>query len=134
MEWIQPWLPESCPESPGLETHLSMVGETMAEPGASCRLEQILLFKPHLSNVHHILISRVFMSFLQVDVTPNGGNHPKIGNWDSYEHIDQATGILAYFVDRIGTKFPGWSGEQKLKGLSAEQRDLTVRYTLCFNV
>lgn len=69
-----------------------------------------------------------------MDVTPNGGNHPKIGDWNSYEHINQATGILVYFIDRIGNKFPNWSAEQKLKGLSAKQCDLTVRYTLCSKV
>ncbi|XP_075870425.1 lysozyme g-like [Nelusetta ayraudi] len=53
---------------------------------------------------------------MQVDVTPNGGNHKKTGAWNSYEHIDQATGILAGFVDKVGTKFPNWSEEQKLKG------------------
>ncbi|KAM7009710.1 SPbeta prophage-derived uncharacterized transglycosylase YomI-like [Tautogolabrus adspersus] len=53
---------------------------------------------------------------MQVDVTPNGGNHKKEGAWDSEEHLSQATGILVYFLQRISTKFPHWSPEQKLKG------------------
>lgn len=99
-------------------------------PGASCRLEQILRFKPHPSEVHHIFISRVSMSFLQVDLRW----HPQIGAWNSYEHINHATGILVEKTNTISAKFPGWSGEQKLKGLSAEQRDPTVRHVLCSNV
>lgn len=88
-------------------------------PGASCRLEPILLFEPHLSNVCHIFISR--MSFLQVDLRW----HQKIGDWNSYEHIDQATGLLVGFIGQMSQR--GWSAEQALKGLSAEQRDPTVR-------
>ncbi|KAM3624667.1 uncharacterized protein V6R79_026326 [Siganus canaliculatus] len=53
---------------------------------------------------------------MQVDVTPNGGNHKKRGDWDSEEHIDQATEILVYFIKRIQSKFPGWTKEQALKG------------------
>lgn len=51
----------------------------------------------------------------------DGGNHKVDNDWDSYEHIDQATGILVYFIERISRKFPKWSEEQKLKGLPAEQ-------------
>lgn len=53
---------------------------------------------------------------MQVDVNPNGGGHTARGSWDSEEHLSQATGILVYFIDRISTKFPSWSSEQKLKG------------------
>lgn len=61
------------------------------------------------------------MSNLQIDVTKDGGNHKPVGEWNSYEHIDQATGILVTFIKRISRKFPRWSEEQKLKGSSAEQ-------------
>lgn len=53
---------------------------------------------------------------MQVDVTPTGGNHPKVGGPTSYEHIDYATGTLAKFTKKIGEKYPHWSEEQKLKG------------------
>lgn len=53
---------------------------------------------------------------MQVDVNPRGGGHIARGAWDSEEHVDQATGILVYFIDKISSKFPGWSKEQKLKG------------------
>jgi len=53
----------------------------------------------------------------QVDVNPNGGGHTAVGQWDSAAHLNQATGILVYFIQRIETKFPNWSAEQKLKGL-----------------
>ncbi|XP_033945552.1 lysozyme g-like [Pseudochaenichthys georgianus] len=53
---------------------------------------------------------------MQVDVNPNGGGHTARGSWDSEEHLSQATGILVHFIDRISTKFPSWSSEQKLKG------------------
>ncbi|XP_034442809.1 lysozyme g-like [Hippoglossus hippoglossus] len=53
---------------------------------------------------------------MQVDVNPNGGGHTAVGGWDSEEHLNQGTGILVDFIDRISKKFPGWSREQKLKG------------------
>ncbi|XP_029288378.1 lysozyme g-like [Cottoperca gobio] len=53
---------------------------------------------------------------MQVDVNPNGGGHKAVGEWDSEEHLRQATGILVYFIDRIRNKFPNWSREQQLKG------------------
>ncbi|KAK0130640.1 Lysozyme g [Merluccius polli] len=52
---------------------------------------------------------------MQVDVNPNGGNHKAEGKWDSEEHLNQATGILVYFIKRIQNKFPNWGAEQKLK-------------------
>ena len=54
---------------------------------------------------------------LQVDVNPNGGNHKAEGKWDNEEHLNQATGILVYFIKKIQNKFPDWDAEQKLKGL-----------------
>ncbi|XP_034544026.1 lysozyme g-like isoform X1 [Notolabrus celidotus] len=54
---------------------------------------------------------------MQVDVNPNGGGHTAQGAWNSEEHISQATGILVYFLGRIGKKFPTWNKEQQLKGL-----------------
>ncbi|XP_033985996.1 lysozyme g-like isoform X2 [Trematomus bernacchii] len=53
---------------------------------------------------------------MQVDVTPNGGNHTPRGDWDSEEHLNQATEILVYFIGRISTKFPTWSRAQNLRG------------------
>ncbi|XP_060947438.1 lysozyme g-like [Limanda limanda] len=53
---------------------------------------------------------------MQVDVNPNGGGHTAIGGWDSEEHLNQATGILVYFISRIKNKFPHWSEELQLKG------------------
>ncbi|KAM3622569.1 uncharacterized protein V6R79_000415 [Siganus canaliculatus] len=53
---------------------------------------------------------------MQVDVTPDGGNHKKRGDWDSEEHLSQATEILVYFIKRIQNKFPRWTREQALKG------------------
>ena len=55
---------------------------------------------------------------IQVDVNPNGGGHTPVGAWDSAEHLNQATGILVYFIKRIQNKFSSWSTEQQLKGLS----------------
>ncbi|KAL3066311.1 hypothetical protein OYC64_016298 [Pagothenia borchgrevinki] len=60
--------------------------------------------------------NRKAWGLMQVDVTPNGGNHTPRGNWDSEEHLNQATGILVYFIGRISTKFPSWSRAQKLRG------------------
>ncbi|KAG7261041.1 hypothetical protein CRUP_004343 [Coryphaenoides rupestris] len=56
---------------------------------------------------------------MQVDVNPNGGGHKPEGEWDSEAHLNQATGILVYFIQRIEQKFPNWSAEQKLKGAIA---------------
>lgn len=61
------------------------------------------------------------LSNLQIDITKKGGNHKPVGGPYSYEHIDQATGILVYFIKRIGETFPNWSEEMKLKGSSPEQ-------------
>lgn len=60
--------------------------------------------------------NRKAFGLMQVDVDKNGGNHEAVGEWDSYEHIDQATGILVGFIKKISRKFPRWSEEQKLKG------------------
>uniref|UniRef100_A0A8C6WHD4 Lysozyme g n=1 Tax=Neogobius melanostomus TaxID=47308 RepID=A0A8C6WHD4_9GOBI len=56
---------------------------------------------------------------MQVDVSPTGGNHTKKGDWNSEEHLRQATGILQYFIDRIGKKFKDWTEAQQLKGAIA---------------
>ncbi|XP_023268545.1 lysozyme g-like [Seriola lalandi dorsalis] len=53
---------------------------------------------------------------MQVDITSTGGRHTRRGEWDSEEHIRQATGILVYFIQRISEKFPNWSREEQLKG------------------
>ncbi|XP_068606689.1 lysozyme g-like [Brachionichthys hirsutus] len=53
---------------------------------------------------------------MQVDITPNGGNHTARGAWNSEEHLCQGTEILVYFISKIRNKFPGWSTEQQLKG------------------
>uniref|UniRef100_UPI0037E8884F lysozyme g-like isoform X1 n=2 Tax=Semicossyphus pulcher TaxID=241346 RepID=UPI0037E8884F len=53
---------------------------------------------------------------MQVDVNPNGGNHEPEGEWDSKEHLSQATGILVEFIEKIQEKFKGWSKEEQLKG------------------
>ncbi|XP_032418901.1 lysozyme g-like isoform X1 [Xiphophorus hellerii] len=49
---------------------------------------------------------------MQVDIR----HHHKEGDWDSEEHLRQATGILVHFIKRIQNKFPNWSKEQQLKG------------------
>uniref|UniRef100_A0A3B3U1L6 Lysozyme g n=1 Tax=Poecilia latipinna TaxID=48699 RepID=A0A3B3U1L6_9TELE len=49
---------------------------------------------------------------MQVDIR----YHQKEGDWDSEEHLRQATGILVHFIKRIQNKFPNWSREQQLKG------------------
>ncbi|XP_043971340.1 lysozyme g-like isoform X1 [Gambusia affinis] len=49
---------------------------------------------------------------MQVDIR----YHRKEGDWDSEEHLRQATGILVHFIERIQKKFPNWSREQQLKG------------------
>ncbi|XP_043971342.1 lysozyme g-like isoform X3 [Gambusia affinis] len=51
---------------------------------------------------------------MQVDIR----YHRKEGDWDSEEHLRQATGILVHFIERIQKKFPNWSREQQLKGLA----------------
>ncbi|XP_058496897.1 lysozyme g-like [Solea solea] len=53
---------------------------------------------------------------MQVDVNPKGGNHIPRGEWDSEEHLEQATDILIGHIQTIRNKFPGWCTEQKLKG------------------
>uniref|UniRef100_A0A3P9PXP7 Lysozyme g n=1 Tax=Poecilia reticulata TaxID=8081 RepID=A0A3P9PXP7_POERE len=49
---------------------------------------------------------------MQVDIR----HHSAKGDWDSEEHLRQATGILVHFIKRIQNKFPSWSREQQLKG------------------
>nr|XP_023990796.1 lysozyme g-like [Salvelinus alpinus] len=49
---------------------------------------------------------------MQVDVNPNGDNHKRRGEWDSKEHLEQATGILIRFIKRIKNKFPECTKEQ----------------------
>uniref|UniRef100_A0A3B4VAJ6 Lysozyme g n=1 Tax=Seriola dumerili TaxID=41447 RepID=A0A3B4VAJ6_SERDU len=53
---------------------------------------------------------------MQVDVNPDGGNHKPEGEWDSLDHLRQATGILVDFIGKIRNKFPNWSREEQLKG------------------
>uniref|UniRef100_A0A672G915 Lysozyme g n=1 Tax=Salarias fasciatus TaxID=181472 RepID=A0A672G915_SALFA len=53
---------------------------------------------------------------MQVDVTEDGGGHEPEGEWDSEEHLRQATGILIDFIKKIQRKFPRWSREMQLKG------------------
>ncbi|XP_065815698.1 lysozyme g-like [Labrus bergylta] len=53
---------------------------------------------------------------MQVDVHPDGGNHKKIGAWDSRAHLFQATGILVDFIKKIRKKYPDWSKEYQLEG------------------
>nr|AGC97429.1 lysozyme g [Brachirus orientalis] len=56
---------------------------------------------------------------MQVDVNPNGGGHTARGEWDSVEHLCQATEILVYFIDQIRKKISDLSKEQQLKGAIA---------------
>ncbi|XP_053362208.1 lysozyme g-like [Clarias gariepinus] len=42
--------------------------------------------------------------------------HDPKGDWDSEEHIHQATDILIRFIKRIQNKFPDWSKEDHFKG------------------
>ncbi|KAM4750188.1 lysozyme g-like [Anableps anableps] len=49
---------------------------------------------------------------MQVDIR----YHTKQGDWDSEEHLRQATGILVHFIKKIQNKFPNWNKEQQLKG------------------
>ncbi|KAJ8255162.1 hypothetical protein GJAV_G00201740 [Gymnothorax javanicus] len=42
--------------------------------------------------------------------------HTPEGEWNSEQHISQATGILSGFIKAIQKKFPDWSKEQQLKG------------------
>ncbi|XP_030057272.1 lysozyme g isoform X2 [Microcaecilia unicolor] len=42
--------------------------------------------------------------------------HKLEGEWDSVEHLTQATNILIYMINAIGDKFPDWTAEQQLKG------------------
>ncbi|XP_041790032.1 uncharacterized protein LOC121604548 [Chelmon rostratus] len=55
---------------------------------------------------------------MQVDVNPRGGNHTPVGEWDSEEHLCQATKILVDFIKLIQRKpaFSGLSKEKQLKG------------------
>uniref|UniRef100_A0A087X412 Lysozyme g n=1 Tax=Poecilia formosa TaxID=48698 RepID=A0A087X412_POEFO len=53
---------------------------------------------------------------MQVDKFSSNIYHQKEGDWDSEEHLRQATGILVHFIKRIQNKFPNWSREQQLKG------------------
>lgn len=56
---------------------------------------------------------------MQVDVSPTGGRHTPEGDWDSEEHLHQATRILVYFINQIRKKFGDWSEAQHLKGAIA---------------
>ncbi|XP_061584787.1 lysozyme g-like [Cololabis saira] len=49
---------------------------------------------------------------MQVDVNPDGGDHTPVGEWDSEEHIEQATGILVRYIE----EFSSWPKKQWLKG------------------
>lgn len=40
-----------------------------------------------------------------------------MGNWDSEEHLNQATGILVDFINQMRARNNGWNREQQLKGL-----------------
>lgn len=53
---------------------------------------------------------------MHIDITPTGGKHlnPK-GEWDSEEHLEEATGSLIEFLDKIKEKF-NWNRERNLKG------------------
>ncbi|XP_046887572.1 lysozyme g-like 1 [Hypomesus transpacificus] len=42
--------------------------------------------------------------------------HKLVGEWDSKEHVNQATGILVDFINKIQKKFPKWPKEHQLKG------------------
>ncbi|KAM9469834.1 lysozyme g-like [Clarias gariepinus] len=42
--------------------------------------------------------------------------HSPKGEWDSEDHIRQATDILIYFIKIIQEKFPDWSKEDHFKG------------------
>lgn len=42
--------------------------------------------------------------------------HTPVGSWNSQEHLDQGTGILADMINTIEDKFPEWTTEQQLKG------------------
>ncbi|XP_060687990.1 lysozyme g-like [Hemiscyllium ocellatum] len=42
--------------------------------------------------------------------------HRIVGEWDSVEHLQQATEILIGMIKLIATKFPTWTKEQQLKG------------------
>ncbi|XP_041822336.1 lysozyme g-like isoform X1 [Chelmon rostratus] len=55
---------------------------------------------------------------MQVDVNPEGGNHTPVGEWDSEDHLCQATKILVDFIKLIQSKpeFSGLSKEKQLKG------------------
>ncbi|XP_033985751.1 lysozyme g-like, partial [Trematomus bernacchii] len=65
---------------------------------------------------------------MQVGVNPDGGAHDPEGDWDSEEHLSQATEILVDFIKIIQNKFPNWSREQQLKGgIAAYNRDGKVK-------
>ncbi|XP_076583885.1 lysozyme g-like [Chaetodon auriga] len=53
---------------------------------------------------------------MQVDVNPEGGKHTPEGEWDSEQHLRQATGILVHFIKKMQHKFSGMCKEQQLKG------------------
>ncbi|XP_061585207.1 lysozyme g-like [Cololabis saira] len=53
---------------------------------------------------------------MQVDVHPQGGNHTRRGDWNSEEHLNQATGILVDSMKSIQQKFPTWDRELQLRG------------------
>ncbi|XP_069492785.1 lysozyme g-like [Ambystoma mexicanum] len=45
--------------------------------------------------------------------------HTIVGDWDSEEHLTQATDILIYMIGEIRKKFPSWTMNQHLKGGTA---------------
>lgn len=117
----------------GIMSRESRVGHTLDDDGYGdngkafglmqvvtyCCSYSIFLKRVTIFN-NSVLFVCLFLN-LQIDRTKAGGNHkPKPGK-DSDEHIDQATGILVYFIQTISENFPDWSEEQKLKGSQTKQ-------------
>lgn len=72
---------------------------------------------------------------MQVDVDPNGGKHKRRGEWDSETHLEQATGILIDFINKIKDKFPDCTEEQQLKGgIAAYNQGIGAIHSLCKRV
>lgn len=53
--------------------------------------------------------------FLQID--PKGSGCTPEGNWDSVEHLIQATEILVKFINQMRKNFNSWTANKHLKGL-----------------
>ncbi|XP_010867774.1 lysozyme g isoform X1 [Esox lucius] len=55
---------------------------------------------------------------MQIDTTPapKGAGHIPKGEWNSKEHLQQATEILIESIKRFQERFPSWTKEQQLKG------------------